>query len=218
MSCPSDRAFVVIYAFTASLYNKTSTTTDRIVKMLTVVYKNDKIYWQKITDMLCKMSLYSFIWTSHGTTPCWRHPMETFSSVLVLCAGNSPVTGEFPAQRPVTWSFDVFFLIWTLNKRLSKQSWSWWFETPTCSLWRHWNVVWGYWAINTLQRKCHFDEISITGCTGLPVQPVMKIRQMTFHTHLPSDDCDNIFNKLKPRQNGRDFADDIFKCIFLNEN
>ena len=38
--------------------------------------------------------------------------METFSALLAICAGNSPVTGEFPAQRPVTRSFDVFF-IWT---------------------------------------------------------------------------------------------------------
>ena len=35
--------------------------------------------------------------------------METFSALLVFCAGNSPVTGEFPSQRPVTQSFDVFF-------------------------------------------------------------------------------------------------------------
>ena len=35
--------------------------------------------------------------------------METFSALLALCAGNSPVTGEFPAQRSVTRSFDVFF-------------------------------------------------------------------------------------------------------------
>ena len=34
--------------------------------------------------------------------------METFSVLLALCVGNSPVTGEFPSQRPVTWSFDVF--------------------------------------------------------------------------------------------------------------
>ena len=34
--------------------------------------------------------------------------METFSALLDLCAGNSPVTGEFPAQGPVTQSFDVF--------------------------------------------------------------------------------------------------------------
>ena len=37
----------------------------------------------------------------------WRHPMETFSALLALCAGNSPVPGEFPAQRPVTRNFDV---------------------------------------------------------------------------------------------------------------
>ena len=42
----------------------------------------------------------------------------------------SPVTGEFPTQRPVTRSFDVFFSKLGLNERLSKQSWGWWFETP----------------------------------------------------------------------------------------
>ena len=46
----------------------------------------------------------------------WRHQMETFSALLALCAGNSLVTGEFPAQRPVTRSFDVFFDL-RLNKR-----------------------------------------------------------------------------------------------------
>ena len=35
--------------------------------------------------------------------------METFSSQLAICAGNSPVPGKFPTQRPVTRSFDVFF-------------------------------------------------------------------------------------------------------------
>ena len=35
--------------------------------------------------------------------------METFSTLLAICAGNSPVTGEFSTQRPVTRSFDVFF-------------------------------------------------------------------------------------------------------------
>ena len=44
--------------------------------------------------------------------------MEAFSALLAICAGNSPVTGEFPAQRPVTRSFDVFFDL-RLNKRLS---------------------------------------------------------------------------------------------------
>ena len=75
-----------------------------------------------------------------GTSSWWRHPMETFSASLALCAGNSPVTGEFPSQRPVTRSFDVFFDR-GLNKRLSKQSRNWWFETPSCLLWRHRNVL-----------------------------------------------------------------------------
>ena len=68
----------------------------------------------------------------------WRHQMETFPALLAICAGNSPVPGEFPTQRPVTQSFDVFFDL-GLNKRLNKQSWGWWFETPSCSLWRHRN-------------------------------------------------------------------------------
>ena len=72
----------------------------------------------------------------------WRHQMETFSALLAICAGNSPVTGEFPAQKPVTRSFDVFFDL-RLNERLSKQSWGWWFETPSCPLWRHSNVLLG---------------------------------------------------------------------------
>ena len=43
--------------------------------------------------------------------------METFSALLAICAGNSPGTGEFPAQRPVTWSFDVilFFICVSIN-------------------------------------------------------------------------------------------------------
>ena len=65
--------------------------------------------------------------------------MEIFSALLAICAGNSPVTAEFPTQMPVTRSFDVFFDL-RLNKRLSKQSWGWWLETPTRPLWRHRNV------------------------------------------------------------------------------
>ena len=70
----------------------------------------------------------------------WRHQMETFSALLALYAGNSSVNGEFPAQRPVTRSFDVFFDL-RLNKRLSEQSRDWWFETPSRSLWRHRNAA-----------------------------------------------------------------------------
>ena len=75
----------------------------------------------------------------NGRHSWWRHQIETFSALLAIWAGNSPVPGEFPAQRPVTRSFDVFFDL-RLNKRLSKQSWGWWFETLPRPLWRHSNV------------------------------------------------------------------------------
>ena len=67
-----------------------------------------------------------------------RHQMGTFYSSLVLCEGNSPVTGEFPSQRPVTRRFDVFFDL-CLNKRLKNQSILQWFEPPVCPLWRRCN-------------------------------------------------------------------------------
>ena len=86
-----------------------------------------------------------FLWRDASSAelwsfPCswWRHQMETFSALLAICAGNSPVHGEFPTQRPVTRTFYVFFDL-RPNKRLSKQSW-WWFETPSRPLWRHRNV------------------------------------------------------------------------------
>ena len=68
----------------------------------------------------------------------WRHQMETFSALLAICAGNLPVAGGFPTQRPMTRSFDVFFDLHP-NKRLSKQWSGWWFETLSRPLWRHRN-------------------------------------------------------------------------------
>ena len=66
----------------------------------------------------------------------WRHQMGIFSALLPICAGNSPVSGEFPAQRPVTPSFDVFFDL-RLFKRLSKHSQGWWFDTHSA----HYDVI-----------------------------------------------------------------------------
>ena len=57
----------------------------------------------------------------------WRHQVKTFSTLVAF---------EFTTQRPVTRSFDVFFVL-HLNKQLRKQSWGWWFETTSLSLWRH---------------------------------------------------------------------------------
>ena len=87
---------------------------------------------------LCDGITFSFSNFIISSNAWWRHKTETFSALLAICAGNSPVTGEFPTQRPVTRSFDVFFDL-HLNERLSKQSWNWWFETPSSPLWRHCN-------------------------------------------------------------------------------
>ena len=56
-----------------------------------------------------------------------------------LC-GEFTGPGDFPTQRPVTRSFDVFFDL-RLNKRLSKQTWGWCFETQSWSLWRQFNAL-----------------------------------------------------------------------------
>ena len=85
----------------------------------------------------------------------WRHQMETFSALLTLCAGNSPIAGEFPSRRPVTRSFDYFYL--GLNKRLSKHSRRWWFETPSRSLWHRCNVTYICFKFNHM--SCHLSTL-----------------------------------------------------------
>ena len=83
----------------------------------------------------------------------WHHQMETFSASLAICAGNSPVPGEFPAQRPVSRSFDDSFDL-RLDKLLSKQSWGWRFEMLSCPLWRHCNGR----HLTGCKWSCHFDN------------------------------------------------------------
>ena len=94
-----------------------------------------------ITDWYVVAYPSNTLWSMwEGPLSWWRHQMETFSALLAICVGNSPVTGEFPTQRPVTRSFDVFFDP-RLNQHLSKHSWGWWFETPSCPLWRQSNMI-----------------------------------------------------------------------------
>ena len=76
--------------------------------------------------------------------------MGTFSALLAICAGNSPVPGEFHAQRPVTRSFDVFFDL-RLNKSLSRQSWGWRFETLSRPLWRQSNVAMHWYTFDKIR-------------------------------------------------------------------
>ena len=91
--------------------------------------------------------------------------METFSALLAICAVNSPIAGEFPTQRPVARSFDVFF-----DLRVSKQSWGWWFDTPSSSLWHHCNgicrsdvqLLFSFMVISDVYRSCIPNKIRFT--------------------------------------------------------
>ena len=113
------------------------------------IYSAHVIYWYLIYTQKCLhtsgLSVWLAIKMKHETagtsligSPWWRHQMKTFSALMALCVGNSPLTREFPSQRSVTRSFDFFFDL-RLNKQLSKQSWGWWFETLSRSLWRYCN-------------------------------------------------------------------------------
>ena len=90
------------------------------------------------------------------------------SALLTLCLGNSLVTGEFPSRRPVTPNFGVFFDI-RLNKRLSKHSWGWWFETPSHPLWRRCNEI--------LVWICGFFATVYGGC----LQDIVTFRTINRH-------------------------------------
>ena len=104
--------------------------------------------------------------------------METFSALLAICAGNSPVIDEFLAQRPVTRSFDVFFDL-RLNKRLSKQWQGWWFEMPSRPLWHHCNGQ--YMAGNIGQREPNRSISQIPWCTS-PISHNAPLCNRNVHT------------------------------------
>ena len=87
------------------------------------------------------LSLYLYMMTSSNG--------NIFRVTGHLC-GEFTGPGEFPTQRPVTRSFDVFFDL-RLNKRLSKQSWGWWFETLSRPLWRQCNEMW---SLRTVLNVC----------------------------------------------------------------
>ena len=96
--------------------------------------------------------------------PATRYFMMTSSNGNIFrvtghLRGEVTGPGEFPTQRPVTQSSDVFFDL-RLNKRLSKQPWGWWFETPSWSLWRHCNVYLNPYMWR-LEIKSHYIDLYV---------------------------------------------------------
>ena len=83
---------------------------------------------------------------------------ENIFRVTGPICGEFTGPGKFPAQMPVTWSFDVFFDL-RPNKRLSKQPWGWCFETLSWSLWRQCNGVWvKYLTRHAYWRQCRWNN------------------------------------------------------------
>ena len=87
------------------------------------------LYWRLSAKLpsICLWSIIKFVYIIFNIHLGWQDIMMTSSNGNIfrvtghLC-GNSLVTGEFPAQRPVTQSFYVFFDL-HLKKRLSNQWW-----------------------------------------------------------------------------------------------
>ena len=154
----------------------------------------------------------------------------------------------------MTQSFDNFFYL-RLNKGLHKQSWGWWFGTPSYSLWRQCNAwpLGGLVMRKTVPLWLHTHAVrgphnSVSSLThdGLPcLTPMRKLTSINRISHNATRWCQEfpipwniqyniqwkntqskmvasgtnwVLNTLRPRQNGRHFPDDMFKCIFLNEN
>ena len=66
----------------------------------------------------------------------WRHQMEHFPRYWPIVRG---IHRLIPRTKASDAELPFFFFDLRLNKPLSKQSWGWWFETLSRSLWRHGN-------------------------------------------------------------------------------
>ena len=120
-----------------------------------ISFWNSVTYWYKWNKHVqckfftkCNCIGQKYVWCN--TSPIQSHTFIMYQSMMTSSNGNffrvtGPLCGEFtgpgefPAQRPVKRSFDVFFDL-RLIKRLNKQAWGWWFDTPSWSLWRQCNV------------------------------------------------------------------------------
>ena len=129
---------------------------ENICRSLTVYY---------ITAMMNMMSMRSVGYLGcqfQGLIVCIHNVKWSVLSLNIFCV-TGLLCGEFAGHRWIRltkaqWRGAMMFsLICTLDKRLSKQSWDWWFETPQRSLWRHCNVL----TMSVARRLSHFKDCSI---------------------------------------------------------
>ena len=130
----------------------------------------------------CKRS-----WVLYPSEPMMTSSNGDISVLLALCTGNSPVTGEFPLQRPVTRSFDVFFDLF-LNKLLSKPSIRRWFETPSRSLLRYCNANQISWRVSLCPAA---STLLCTECLSFNFQKTYQYKYIyvCFGRYIYVDEC-----------------------------
>ena len=139
-----------------------------------------------------------------GTAACHSYKLQC-SQWRVICHGRDdvikwkhfrvtgPLCGEFPAQMPVTRGFDIFFDL-CLNKRFSKQSWGWWFKTPSCSSWRHCNddnSEFSSWLVRllphgSLPRTVYIRSPQPLGSQSITHQKSWNVRRRCDNSHVRS--------------------------------
>ena len=148
--------------------NATRPAGDGTVRQQGITWTNiDQVLWRHIaslddnelmqyTQEMCTRFALGRALSSLILTTWWRHQIETVSALLALCERNSPVTGEFPSQRPVTRSFDVFLDL-RPNKQFSKQSMRRWFETPSRLSWRQSNDLLLSFRVTSLATRPSYD-------------------------------------------------------------
>ena len=124
------------------------------------------------STMANKQTVISEIVTEHDNVMKWKYFPRYWSFVRGIHRSpvNSPHKGQWRGAL-------MFSLIWALNKRLSKQSWGWWFEMPSCSLWRHCNEFSDAW------RHIHIEmlSISLSLCDEKP--PVVSLTRHDIHVN-----------------------------------
>ena len=110
--------------------------------------------------------------------PGWYHQMETFSTLLALCAGSSPVTDELPSQRPVARRFMcslIMYNTWPNTSRcLIAITWDTYIEAEA-----KWRPLTRHFQLHFLEWKCmNFDQVFTEVCSTGPINDIPILVQV----------------------------------------
>ena len=150
----------------------------------------------RITFIIDRSEIFNKRFGSSQNWSWWHHQMETFSALLAICAGNSPVTGEFPAQRPVTRALMFSLISAGMNDWVNKQE------------------------AGDLRRHCAHYDVTVMFSRWLlswhQVNTMSSVGLRSARSLQEQMQCILRINTLRPGQNGRQFADDVLNCVFMN--